>query len=177
MSDTTPSLKSRLPLIIGCLLILGAGYLAFVPTYRPYDRTGPTDQMMARLSDLADAQRLYYRSQNLDRGQARFAGPAPAVPGDPKLTLCDNAVPQPVTPSNQTWSHPVWRALNYAPTSDLHYAYAIEAAGQGQTAHFTIRAIGDQDCDGVYATFERLGTVTTDGDIRTDLIYVKDEDA
>ena len=161
---------------VGVLIVLVALVYVMIPTYRPYERTGPRAVMMKQLASLANAQKTYFQSQGPSNVQARFAGPAPRVPGDPKVFLCDGVQPRPFIPDPTTWTHPMWRVLKYDAKQAMSFAYEMSAGGQGADAYFTIRAIGDQDCDGVYATFERLGTIDKEGAIRTHLVYSNRED-
>ena len=45
------------------------------------------------------------------------------------------------------------------------YAYQIETSGDGANAQFTVRAVGDLDCDGDHSTFERIGSIV-DGEVK-----------
>ena len=65
-----------------------------------------------------------------------------------------------------TWEDPGWKALGFtAAEAHLNYAYSFISRGSGATAHFTARAVGDLTCDGVMATFERLGRLDRAGTV------------
>jgi hypothetical protein len=61
--------------------------------------------------------------------------------------------------SPDLWKHPTWRALDFAVEVPHPYKYEYVSSGVGDNAMFTARAIGDLNCDGVFSTFERMGTI------------------
>lgn len=72
------------------------------------------------------------------------AGPTPA-PG-----CCDRGGT--CEPDPARWSAPGWRALGFSIDSEHRFAYAYVPDPGGRSA--TLRATGDQDCDGEPALYE-----------------------
>ena len=68
-------------------------------------------------------------------------------------------------PNADTWSEDTWQALDFAIRDPFHYKYIYLSEGEGTDAQFTIRAIGDLDRDGVFSTFERIGTVNDENEV------------
>jgi hypothetical protein len=64
------------------------------------------------------------------------------------------------------WSHRTWRALEFAPEDELHYAYEIAISRDRRTA--TIRATGDLDGDGTPSVLELGVRVRFDGQVVVD---------
>jgi hypothetical protein len=54
---------------------------------------------------------------------------------------------------------PTWEVLNFAVNDPHYYSYAYASSGDDTTAAFTARANGDLDCDALYSTFERIGSI------------------
>ena len=79
------------------------------------------------------------------------------MPGNPTDVLCDDGEATTFTSTAATWRGPVWEALKFSIRKPLSYAYEVESTGVGPTAQFTVRAIGDLDCDGTHSTFEMMG--------------------
>ena len=116
--------------------------------------------MVDHLRAIHKAQNAYYDAQsNGPKGAsvATFAGPSKLVPGNPTEVLCNEGEPTTFTPTASTWRGPVWETLKFSIRKPLTYAYQVESAGVGPAANFTVRAIGDLDCDGVHSTFEMVG--------------------
>ena len=80
-------------------------------------------------------------------------------------TVCKDDQPTFFEPTQYTFEAPTWQALNFAVTEPFYYHYEFVSKGKGANAHFTARAIGDLDCDGVYATFEIVGSVNEKGEV------------
>ena len=130
------------------------------------------------LRKLVEGQTVYYGQKMVGFDgkpkPAQFAGPAKLTPGNPTQFMCKNGESVKFKPDANTFAAPVWQALNFAPDDPFYYAYQVDAAGSGSTAHFTVRAIGDLDCDGVLSTYERLGTINERGEITMGAgLYIK----
>ena len=54
------------------------------------------------------------------------------------------------------WSQPSWEELDFAEPEENLYFYQFDS----HPGQFTASAFGDLDCDGVYSTFVRFGTVS-----------------
>jgi hypothetical protein len=64
-------------------------------------------------------------------------------------------------PAPKEWSDSTWQALGFAMNEPHAYRYEFVSEG----ARFTARALGDLDCDGVLATFERVGFLDEHGQV------------
>jgi len=97
-----------------------------------------------------------HRARAKDKAGYRFpsAGPTPAhIPCGKK----------PHPPDAKLWQSPGWKELGFTIGEKFRYQYRIYSKGIGPKAQFTIRAHADLDCDGVYSTYERSGTMDTKG--------------
>ncbi len=67
---------------------------------------------------------------------------------------------------NSVWaSDGVWQALKFALADPHNYIPGYASSGEGKDAKFTAVAVGDLDCDGTLAQFQRDGFVTSIGDV------------
>jgi hypothetical protein len=58
------------------------------------------------------------------------------------------------------WQHETWRTLQFAMDESHYFSYEYLALPDGTV---TLRAIGDLDCDGTFATYERVVTRKAEG--------------
>lgn len=97
-----------------------------------------------------------HRARAKDRAAYRFpaAGPTPAhIP-------CGRL---PHAPDPRLWQAAGWNELGFSIGEKFRYQYRILSRGTGPAARFTIRAHADLDCDGIYSTYERSGTLDAKG--------------
>ena len=81
--------------------------------------------------------------------------PASAGPTPARWPSCVDGRVQPVTAD---WRHPTWVALGFRPTDRVRHRYSFTVSPD-DPRRFTVRALGDLDCDGEWSTFERVGRV------------------
>ena len=161
--------------LLGVVLFLGVLVVVFMAIPESNRMRLREQESMAaiQLHRLGNAQLAYYQTKHTDEyGKAvpaQFAGPVLLEPGDPTLFMCQSGSPQPYVPNSSTWRHPVWRALDFSIKDALLFAYEVETSGTGKDAVFTVRAIGDLDCDGIRSAFERTGFVNAFGEPQMDL--------
>ncbi len=79
-------------------------------------------------------------------------------------------------PGPGDWAHPTWKALTFEMRDPHYYQYEYVSDGTGAESRFTVRALGDLNCDGVMSTFERIGTIDSEGNVNGGAgIFKKDE--
>lgn len=167
-----------------CLLISGLGILLamVVPTFARTLRVSKTAEAGEQLAHLVAGAQAYYA----DFHRVPVPEPAEAMgqpgPDDRLHTHClpDSAGPLPPTPSTSAVmvaregldvaAAATFRALGFAPTQPLRYAYTYRtsAAGcelQSRDEPTTVRFVahGDLDGDGRLSAFARQATVTPEG--------------
>ena len=86
------------------------------------------------------------------------ASQLPAWP-DAKLPACCGGPDHRCAPTAAWDKAPVWKELGFRVIDASTYAYAYESNGKT----FTIRAVGDADCDGKLATYTLTGAIGSDG--------------
>jgi hypothetical protein len=69
-----------------------------------------------------------------------------------------------------TWNDDdTWNALKFSIADPHYYVYEYESTGSasaGTASRFTARAMGDLDADDAHSTFERVGTVNAQLEVR-----------
>ena len=149
-------------------LLAAAGIMAAVaiPAFMKYQRRAKSSEAVMNLRKMYDGQAVYMESKSNEKGNENaplFAGSVPLTPGNPTQFMCKDGQSVRYQPNAQTFDHPTWQALNFAPADPFYYAYEVQTAGTGKDTHFTVRAMGDLDCDGILSTFERTGRIGADG--------------
>ncbi len=104
-----------------------------------------------------------HRARVKDKASYRFPSAGPTPPHIP----CGK---RPHAKDDKLWLSPGWKALGFAIGESFRYQYQIVSTGIGPKARFTIRAHADLDCDGVYSTYERGGTIDAKGKLKDGLL-------
>ena len=143
--------------LLGAIAIgLAAGYLS-APSQKHVCGSEDAGAPVRHLQAIFDGQARYYNAHG-----NRFIGSTGLTPGNPTRYMCAGSSAKDYQATESTWSALEWRALGFALTKPSHFAYEIITAGSGADAHFTVRALGDLDCDGIHSTFEIVGRIDKD---------------
>jgi len=103
----------------------------------------------------------YRRAKEKTAYRFPAAGPTPAhIPCGRKPHVADAKL----------WHTPGWKGIGFSINEKFRYQYQVISTGQGSGAKFVIRAHADLDCDGVYSTYERTGTIDPKGKIKDGLL-------
>lgn len=121
-------------------LLLGTGAAVAIPAFTKYINRSKAAQARLQLGQL-------FVAASLARMEER---PLSAAPLTPAADPCADGGDGSYEATAATWSHPTWKALGFAPIGEQYYRFAFEP-GEGQG--FTLRAVGDLDCDGVQAVY------------------------
>jgi type IV pilus assembly protein PilA len=142
--------------------IIGILAAVAIPAFMRYIRRSKTSEATMNLRKLFDSSVAYYNEQHAGRDGDIVAQQFPlamaSTPGSP-ASACAAGESTKIAPSDAYWSAPSWQMLNFAVHDPHYYVYTYESAGTGKESMFTARANGDLDCNNVYSTFERVGTV------------------
>lgn len=120
-----------------------------------FTRTLSNDRRDAVIANLAEinARTLEFWEASRESGEPRFPSPSPATPS---LEAHSDGC---VDGATVEWGAQTWIDLDFSVEDPRTYMYQYDSSGVGNTAQFTASAFGDLDCDGVYSTFVRFGTV------------------
>jgi len=117
------------------------------------------DEAKSNLARMYRATFAYFLEEQLDPTSGEPL--PPHFPESTPLTPEDDCCASPdhrCHSSDDAWRGATWRRLDFAPEETHLLRYQFEA----DSTRFTVRAVGDLDCDGVLTTFEKSATVTED---------------
>src|SRR5262245_891936 len=118
-----------------------------------------------------DASVAYYVADHADMSHKQLPKQFPPSSGDtPGPSPCCGQPGDRCDPAKfaEAFGRETWKALHFAPKETFYHWYRYESEGSGKGARFTVRAFGDQDCDGSFATFWRSGHVDENGNVVSD---------
>lgn len=164
--------------LIGVVMVLGVLSAIAIPAFMKFQRRSKTTEAVMNIRKLHDAAISYYVSdQPAAAGGgavSRFPASVAATPSRPYCA--DGSDGDRFVPSGVDWDDPTWKALAFEIRDPHYYRYDFDSRGQGPNAAFTARANGDLDCDGQPSTFERVGTVDAEGEVRPGAgVYIDNE--
>jgi prepilin-type N-terminal cleavage/methylation domain-containing protein len=147
----------ELMIVVAIVAILAA---IAMPSMSRYVKRARTAEALAHLNKIASGAVAYYNTEHADGAgnvvDAQFPGPS----GPAEWAAHCGCLPTARCPgSSPAWDHPVWLALSMGIRDPHHFIPGYTAAGVKTNANFTATAYSDLDCDGVVATFQRVGTV------------------
>ncbi len=143
-------------------------------------RKARTTEAVTNVKKLYDGARSYYEEESSARGSitpiAKQFPSTAAVATAPALGACCSMPGKKCIPEPSLWTDPSWQALKFSMDDPHYYSYTYISSGTDATAQFTVRANGDLDCDGVYSTFEMVGSIQSDGTVTGQAGFFKDKD-
>lgn len=140
--------NSGLTLVEVMIIVVIMSVLAAVavPTMIRYTKRARTSEAFANVARIYAAQ-LSYRDESHGHGLSQNFVSAPATPNTPPRSAKYAA-------DLSRWtSSPAWVALGFGLDSGHYFQYASPASATS----FEVRALGDFDNDGVFATYSRTG--------------------
>ena len=154
--------------IVGTMNIALLGVLSAIaiPSFIKYQHRAKTAEVRVNIDRISQAAIVYYlESSSIQKGEPtaqHFPSSAPLMPAHIKEAFCASGTHKMYKSSPEERSHPVWETLSFQPHGQL-FAYEFISSGSKRDARFTVRAVGDLDCDGVYSTFEQVGIIDSEG--------------
>jgi len=138
-------------LIPGAICTLGVLSAVAIPSYTRYIKRSKTSEATGNIARIYAAECTYFQMAS-ERGTPQFlsANPSPASP--PSAT---RYAPNPALWTSDTG----WTALGFGIDGPHYYQYRVVATGTGNSATFTVTAMGDLDGDGIFSTFSRSASV------------------
>jgi prepilin-type N-terminal cleavage/methylation domain-containing protein len=146
--------------IIGLLAALA------IPAFSRYVKRARSAEAAGHLNKMWLGSVTYFESDHFKQtGESTFAT-AKQFPGPVSEDLGGGGLDCCAHPGNKCpgldpgFGGPVWAALSFSLTEPYSYKPRYESAGQGTASTFTAVATGNQDCDGVRATYTRRGGIS-----------------
>ena len=132
-----------------------------IPAWMKYLRRSKSSEAASNLRKIFDSSVSYYESEFATQAGAalppQFPDPAATTPA--LGTCCAGPAGKCPADASAFQAVPSWDALNFVLSDPHYYSYGYASSGTGTTALFTAAANGDLDCDALYSTFERIGSV------------------
>lgn len=145
--------------MVPAVAAIGVAAAVAIPAFIKYTKKSKTSEARALVKKMYDGGRAYYLTPTVAR-VSMDPVPPHFPPGStamtPPLGTCC-AQGGKCAPDASLWDHPTWTALQFSVDDPHYYSYQYQVEPGGQV--FTVRAVGDLDCDGDYATFEMYGVV------------------
>lgn len=146
--------------------ILGILASVAIPSMMRFVRRSKTAEAVDKLAYLYRMSAAYVTSERYTQG---VGGSAVVAQFPVSESLTPSAVPSgvKVVDGPAVWdSSPTWHSLSFSIADPHYYSYEYVSMGTGTTALFTARAQGDLDGDSIHSTFERVGQLNAQREVR-----------
>ncbi len=165
----TPPARARgftlLELMVSVAIIAILATVA-VPQFTHHMRMARTAEATLMLDVMKKGATMYYAAPRTLQDGTRLPCQFPSAVGitPAGASCCDPALDTDADgrcdENPQAFNSPTWEALGFGLASQHFFQYTFQGTGALNTANATMSAYGDQDCDGVMATFH----LVLDGD-------------
>jgi prepilin-type N-terminal cleavage/methylation domain-containing protein len=141
--------------------IIGVLASIAIPAFVMNARKAKSTEAFVQIRRVYLASRAYIMDARMGRGSS--AQMNPQFPESEVTTPAGSCCGFPgfkCPPDPSQWTSATWQALMFSVDDPHFFRYEYDstgAAGAGAGSNFTMRAVGDLDCDGVYSTFEMYG--------------------
>lgn len=150
----------ELMIVVAIIAILA---VVAVPQFTKYMRSAKTAEANQSLDTIKKGAFAYYSTPRLKKGTMEnlhcrfpeFVGTTPVGSGCCNVDgngddRCDSSL--------SSWNNATWSALKFGITDEHYFQYHFNSSGTLSTAKFTAEANADLDCDGIFSTFQLVGT-------------------
>jgi len=152
----------ELMIVVAIIGILAA---VAIPAFMKYIRRSKTVEATMNVRKMFDSSVSYFEGEHSDKTGAIINKQFPGtVAITPAATCCKagtsgKCVPNPTTFQDAAGT---WAALNFSVDDPFYYQYQYLSSSVDTGAKFEAYAYGDLDCDTIYSTYMRNGSVLSD---------------
>jgi type IV pilus assembly protein PilA len=140
--------------------IIGVLSAIAVPAFLRNARKAKTSEALVNIRKLYGASRSYIIEEHFTQAGVILPPQFPETELATPTGTCCAGVNGKCVPAATTWTDPTWTALQFSLDDPHYFRYEYESTGAvsaGTTSRFTVRALGDLNCDGTMSTFEMHG--------------------
>jgi type IV pilus assembly protein PilA len=152
----------ELMIVVAIIGILAA---VAIPAFMKYIRRSKTVEATMNVRKMFDSSVAYFEADHASTTGLPLVKQFPTAPATnptPALKACCGQAGDKCVPAPTYWNDPTWSALNFSVDDPFYYSYQYNSAGTETSANFQAWAFGDLDCDGIYSTYQRSGSVLSD---------------
>jgi type IV pilus assembly protein PilA len=143
------------------LALIGILAAVAIPAFMKYIRRSKTTEATMNIRKMYDSSVAYYEAEHSDPSGTILARQFPAPVSIVPTTPCCSGAGGKCVPSAvaSQWKNATWTALNFSVDDPFYFSYLYQSTGTEKASTFQAFAHGDLDCDGVFSTYERSGSV------------------
>jgi len=151
----------ELMIVVAIIGILAA---VAIPAFMKYIRRSKTVEATMNVRKLFDSSVSYFEGEHADKGGNSLAKqfPTSVATAVPALHSCCGQTGDKCKPVTTNFDSPSWAALNFSVDDPFYFWYTYASTGTDTSATFDATANGNLDCDAIYSTFSRHGSVMSD---------------
>lgn len=165
MRDRSKKAFTLIELMI-VVAIIGILAAVAIPAFMRYIRRSKASEATMNIRKMYDASITYFMGEQSARNGAILPRQFPVtVVSTPPVKACNGNTSQKIEPNADAWNAGTWQALSFSVEDPHYYQYGFTSAGTGSEAAFTAHGWGDLNCDDVFSTFERVGTIDDENNI------------
>ena len=147
----------ELMIVVAIIGILAA---VAIPAFMKYIRRSKTSEASMNIRKIYDSSVSYFEAEHANATGSILPKQFPGTQATtPALATCCGSAGGKCAPNPAYWATVSWQALNFGVDDPFYYAYAYTGSGTDKASSFKADAFGDLNCDAVYSTYERSGSV------------------
>jgi prepilin-type N-terminal cleavage/methylation domain-containing protein len=140
--------------------IVGVLAAVAIPTFMRNARKAKTSEAVVHIRKIYGASRTYIIEEHRTQAGVALDKQFPEAQAPTPIATCCGYAGGKCPGDPAEWEMDTWRALQFSLDDPHYYRYEYEstgAASAGPGSRFTIRAMGDLNCNGDLSTFEMVG--------------------
>ena len=147
--------------------IIGILASVAIPAFIKYVRRSKTVEATMNVRKLFDSSVAYFDADHVDKTGKIIARQFPSSVSFTPAAHCCAQVGGKCKPDPTLFADAAggWAALNFSVDDPFYFNYEYDSSGTESASSFQAYAYGDLDCDGIYSTYMRSGSVMSDNTV------------